>query len=165
MKSQFSVSSSLFPVIAVVVVLLSFDTARAQSAPPASGADALRQLEADFMKATAEKGSQGYMSYYAEDAAELPNGADMLQGKETIAKTMGFLDDKNNHLTWTPVHADMAASGDLGYTYGTYEFRFVDKDGKPVIENGKYASVWKKQSDGSWKVVMDMGNASPASKP
>ena len=145
-----------------IVVLLSLNIAKAQSA---SGADTLRQLEADFMKAAAEKGSQGYMSYYAEDAAELPNGADMLQGKETIAKTMGFLDDKNNHLTWTPVHADMAASGDLGYTYGTYEFHFIDKDGKPVTENGKYASVWKKQSDGSWKVVMDMGNSSPAAKP
>jgi len=163
MKSQFSVSSSLFPVIAgvAIVLLLSLNTARAQ-AP--SGADTLRQLEADFMKAAAERGSQGYMSYYAEDAVELPNGADMIQGKESIAKGMSFLDQKDNHLTWTPVQADMAASGDLGYTFGTYEFRSKDKDGKPTVEYGKYASVWKKQKDGSWKVVMDMGNASPNPK-
>jgi ketosteroid isomerase-like protein len=135
--------------------------AQAQSA---SGADTLRQLEADFMKAAAERGSQGYMSYYAEDAVELPNGADMIQGKDSIAKGMSFLDQKDNHLIWTPVYADMAASGDLGYTFGTYEFRSKDKDGKPVIEYGKYASVWKKQKDGSWKVVMDMGNASPSPK-
>ena len=38
------------------------------------------------------------------------------------------------------------------------------KDGKPVIEYGKYTSIWKKQADGSWKVVLDMGNASPAPK-
>ena len=105
------------------------------------------------------------MSYYAEDAAELPNGEDILQGKGNIAKTMGFLDQKDNHLTWTPVHADMAASGDLGYTFGTYEFRSKGKDGKPTVELGKYASIWKKQKDGSWKVVMDMGNSSPAPKP
>jgi len=163
MKSQFSVSSSLFPVIAGIAigVLLNLNIAQAQSV---SGADTLRQLEADFMKAAAEKGSQGYMSYYAEDAVELPNGADMIQGKENIAKSMGFLDQKDNHLTWTPVYADMAASGDLGYTFGTYEFRSKDKDGKPTVEYGKYASVWKKQKDGNWKVVMDMGNESASPK-
>jgi len=163
MKSQFSVSSSLFPVIAgvAIVVLLGLNIARAQSS---SGADTLRQLEADFMKAAAEKGSQGFMSYYAEDAVELPNGADLIQGKESIAKGMSFLDQKDNHLTWTPVHADVAASGDLGYTFGTYEFRSKDKNGKPTVEYGKYASVWKKQKDGTWKVVMDMGNASPGPK-
>ena len=125
------------------------------------GSDQLVQLEAEFMKAAAEKGSQGYMSYYADDAVELPNGENMLQGKEAIAKTMGFLDQKDNSLTWKPVHADMAASGDWGFTYGTYEFRSKDKDGKPTVSYGKYATIWEKQKDGSWKVVMDMGNSSP----
>jgi len=88
----------------------------------------------------------------------------VFRGKERIAKTMDFLDDKNNHLTWKPVYADMAASGDLGYTYGTFEFRSRDKDGKLTVEYGKYVSIWKKQKDGSWKVVMDMGNSSPVPK-
>ncbi|MBZ5598829.1 MAG: DUF4440 domain-containing protein [Acidobacteriia bacterium] len=143
-----------------IVVVLALATAgfawRAKA-----GSDELVQLEAEFMKAAAEKGAEGYMSYYAEDAVELPNGTDMLRGKESIAKTMGFLDQKDNRLTWKPVHADMASSGDLGYTYGTYEFRSKDKDGKPTVSYGKYATIWKKQKDGSWKVVMDMGNSSP----
>jgi ketosteroid isomerase-like protein len=124
-------------------------------------ADTLRQLEADFMKAAAEHGSQGYLSYYADDAVEVPNGAPIIQGKVNIAKGMGFLDQKDNHLTWAPVGADISASGDLGYTYGTFEFRSKDKDGKTVVDHGKYTSIWKKQKDGSWKVVLDMGNASP----
>jgi ketosteroid isomerase-like protein len=131
--------------------------------PPNPGGDsavALRQLEADFMKAAAEHGSAGYMSYYADDAVEVPNGGPIIQGKVNIAKGMGFLDQKDNHLTWTPVGADMSASGDLGYTYGTFEFRSKDKDGKPVVDYGKYTSIWKKQKDGSWKIVLDMGNAS-----
>jgi ketosteroid isomerase-like protein len=81
-----------------------------------------------------------------------------------IAKDMGFLDDKNNRLIWTPVGADISASGDLGYTYGNYEFHSKDKDGKAAVEYGKYTSIWKLQKDGSWKVVLDMGNASPAGK-
>jgi len=116
------------------------------------------------MRAAAEKGSLGYMSYYADDAVEVPNGAPLIQGKTEIAKGMGFLDDKNNSLLWTPVGADISASGDLGYTYGTFEFRAKDKEGKPVVQHGKYTSIWKRQKDGSWKVVLDMGNSSPEPK-
>ena len=152
--------------VTLLVAIVIFTNAHpGASAAARADANTLRQLEADFMKTAADKGAQGYMSFYAEDAAELPNGENMLQGKENIAKTMGFLDDKNNSLTWAPVHADLAASGDLGYTYGTYEFRSKDKDGKPAVSYGKYASIWKKQKDGNWKVVMDMGNSSPAPKP
>ena len=123
--------------------------------------ETLRELEAEFMQAAAARGSLGYMSYYAEDAVELPEGADAIQGKENIAKTMGFLDNQDNQLTWTPVYADISASGDMGYTHGTFEFRSKDKDGKPTVSHGKYTSIWKKQKDGSWKVVLDMGNGSP----
>jgi len=123
------------------------------------GSAALVKIENEFMKAAADHGSQGYMSYYSDDAIEVPNGQAFLQGKENIAKTMGFLDKPDNHLTWAPVGAGMAASGDLGYTYGTYEFSTKDKDGKPTVNKGKYATIWKKQKDGSWKVAMDMGNS------
>jgi ketosteroid isomerase-like protein len=161
--------------VAMAALLVSAASPANHSGPPVSftyvppagptkdNADTLRRLEGEFMRAAAERGSAGYMSYYADDAVEVPNGTATIQGKANIAKTMGFLDDKNNHLTWTPVGADISASGDLGYTYGTFEFRSKDKDGKMVVEHGKYTSIWKKQRDGSWKVVLDMGNASAES--
>ena len=124
----------------------------------------VRALESAMMAAAAEKGAAGYMSFYAEDAVELPNGASMLLGKESIGKTMTFLDDKNNRLTWSPVHIDVSSSGDLAYSFGNYEFRSIDKDGKPSIEHGKYTTIWRKQRDGKWKVVLDMGNATPEPK-
>lgn len=123
------------------------------------GSAILVKNESEFMKAAGEHGSQGYMSYYADDAVEAPNGVGFQQGKAEIAKTMGFLDTPDNHLTWAPVGAGMAASGDMGYTYGTYEFASKDKDGNPVVDKGKYATIWKKQKDGIWKVALDMGNS------
>lgn len=129
-------------------------------ASPHVTADTLKQLEAEFMKAAAARGSQGYLSYYAEESVELPNGGPIIQGKTNIAPGMGFLDDKNNRLIWTPVGADISASGDLGYTYGNYEFHSKNKQGKETVDYGKYTSIWKRQKDGSWKVVLDMGNSS-----
>ena len=155
---------TLVAILLVATVLFSNAHLYASASEKAT-ADTLRQLEAEFMKAAAEHGSQGYLSYYADDAVEVPNGAPIIQGKVNIAKGMGFLDQKDNHLTWAPVGADISASGDLGYTYGTFEFSSKGKDGKTVVDHGKYTSIWKKQQkDGSWKVVLDMGNASPEPK-
>jgi ketosteroid isomerase-like protein len=149
-------------VVATLAVLATTIYFRPVSAHPKDGPEILKQMEADFMKAAAEKGSVGYMSYYAADAVELPNGTDAIKGKDSIAKTMGFLDQSGNKLEWTPEFADMSSSGDLGYTYGTYAFtsKDKDKDGKPITDRGKYTSIWKKQKDGTWKVVLDMGNSS-----
>jgi ketosteroid isomerase-like protein len=158
---------SLLPllVVALLVITIALPVPHPSVAASAKAtAETLKQLEGEFMKAALEKGSAGYMSYYAEDAVEVPNGAPLIPGKANIAKGMSFLDDKNNQLIWTPVGADISASADLGYTYGNFEFHSKNKDGKPVVEHGKYTSIWKLQKDGSWKVVLDMGNASPMPK-
>jgi ketosteroid isomerase-like protein len=125
------------------------------------GSAKLRALEAEFVKATAEHGLDGFMSYFAEDASELPNGSAVVTGKENIRHSLEPW-GPDLSLTWTPVEAEMAASGDLGYTFGHYVLKTRDKDGKAVVEYGKYATVWKKQKDGGWKVVMDMGNSGPS---
>ena len=104
------------------------------------------------------------MAYYADEAVELPNNNPIIRGKVNIAPGMSFLDNKDNQLLWTPVGGDVSNSGDLGYTYGTFEFHSKDKDGKQRVQYGKYTSIWKMQKDGSWKVVLDMGNASPEPK-
>ena len=50
---------------------------------------------------------------------------------------------------------EIAASGELGYNTGPYEFR-EKPDTKPV-GYGEFFSFWKKQADGKWKVVLDQG--------
>jgi ketosteroid isomerase-like protein len=160
MKTFLSVLAVAF-LVATLVLPIAQPTVLAS---PKATAETLKQLEAEFMKTAADKGSEGYMSYYADNSVELPNGGAAIQGKVNIAKGMGFLDDKNNRLVWTPVGADISASGDLGYTYGTFEFHSKNKEGMPTVEYGKYTSVWKLQKDGSWKVVLDMGNARPEPK-
>jgi ketosteroid isomerase-like protein len=64
-------------------------------------------------------------------------------------------------LTWWPVYADVASSGDLGWTTGPYEFRDNPTDAKPS-DTGHFFTVWHRQPDGSWKFVLDLGVRHPA---
>ncbi len=125
-----------------------------------SGPAQLIKLEADFNQATAEKGLDGFMSYFADDGVSVQNGGGIVTGKAAIRESLSPW-GQDLSLTWKPVKAEMAASGDLGYTFGNYVLKTKGKDGKMATQYGKYATVWKKQKDGSWKVAMDMGNGSP----
>jgi ketosteroid isomerase-like protein len=149
--------------LAVALFLLGLfaASALAEDQSPA-GSALLFKLEADFARAVAERGHQAFVTYFAEDGVELDDGGG-ITSREAIGKQPPW--PEGTSLTWTPVKADMAASGDLGYTYGNYVFKSKNKEGKIVANYGKYMSVWKKQKDGSWKVVVDMGNSSPAPPP
>jgi ketosteroid isomerase-like protein len=58
-------------------------------------------------------------------------------------------------LAWEPVYAEVAASGDFGFTTGPWEFS-RDRDSAPAAF-GHFVSVWKREADGRWKVVLDLG--------
>ena len=115
------------------------------------------QFSADAQKVGV---AEAFARYAAPDARMLPAGKDVVSGLDAVKSQMaGF--PKGATLAWKPFHADIAASGDLGYTLGTYELRAKDEAGKATVAYGKYCSVWKKQPDGSWKWVVDVGTSSP----
>lgn len=60
-------------------------------------------------------------------------------------------------LEWWPTHADISRSADLGWTTGPWVLGL--KDGKKL--HGYFSSVWRKQADGTWKLVTDMGASMP----
>jgi ketosteroid isomerase-like protein len=133
----------------------------AKNEKSATGADYLRQLEANFVADVAKHGHAAFLTYFAEDGVELVDGGG-IDTKDAMRKQPPWPD--GTALTWTPVKAEMAASGDLGYTYGNYVYTAKNKEGKLVANYGKYTSIWRKQKDGQWKVVVDMGNSSPGPK-
>jgi len=59
-------------------------------------------------------------------------------------------------LTWMPEYADIAASGDFGYTTGPWVMSSYGPQKRPSI-HGYYVSIWKKQADGQWKNAFDVG--------
>lgn len=112
----------------------------------------IRQAEQDFAQMAKEKGiHDAFISYAAEDAV-LKRG-DMIIGKAAIDKYLEKSTSKQ--LSWSPDFVDVSSSGDLGYTYGKYVFKYSDSIGNPFEDKGIFHTVWKRQADGSWKFVWD----------
>jgi ketosteroid isomerase-like protein len=121
----------------------------------------LYDLEARFAKDVAARGGAGFAEWFAEDGVALGNGAAPKIGKIAIAKSATW-SPAEYQLTWTPTDAMMGPSGDMGYTWGHYEGRGKDSHGNPVLTSGRYITMWRKEPDGNWKVVLDAGANEPA---
>jgi len=122
----------------------------------------LFDLEARFAKDVAARGGAAFADWFAGDAVSLSNGAAPNIGKVAIAKSANW-SPKDYQLTWTPTDAMMGPSGDMGYTWGHFEGHSKDANGDPIITSGRYITMWRKEPDGSWKVVLDAGSNEPPS--
>ncbi len=117
-------------------------------------------MDADraFNAATSESGVEGWASFFAEDAAMVQSGVGEIRGKEAIFATMAPYFATGARLSWEPLRAEVSGDGTLGYTIGEYRSETVGADGESLSGRGLYVSVWRREGDGSWRVVMDLGN-------
>jgi ketosteroid isomerase-like protein len=124
-------------------------------------AQALIKLDDEWSKSAATKDAHKVASYYAETALAYPPNAVLASGRDAAEKVWAsyFAAAPDFKISWKTTHAEMAKSGDMGYTTGTYEDSYTGADGKTVNEKGKYVCVWAKQKDGSWKAVHDIWNS------
>lgn len=141
----------------VVTLLLASCGGQAADAPPADP-QVLMDADRAFNDATADGGSEAWASWFAEDGALMREGVGEIRGRDAIRAAVAALDDPNVSLVWDPDRADIAASGDLGWTTGEFVSTFTAPDGSVTEGRGRYVSIWRLQADGSWKVVMDLGN-------
>jgi ketosteroid isomerase-like protein len=139
--------------------MLSLLLAGTAAAAAPEAVESLKQADLDFCQATKARGLDGWMSYFADDATGFPPDKPLINGKAALREYYsGMFARPGFQIDWRPVQADVAVSNDLGYTIGTAEFEWLDKDGKRVESTGKYLTVWKKQPNGKWLVVADLGN-------
>jgi ketosteroid isomerase-like protein len=154
-----SIANSLLAAVALLCGCATHGTIRHPVDPSA----VLVKTDRDFAAFAQQHGvANGFREFAAPDAMSLPMGEAPIHGRDAIFRAMS--DSPPGQLSWEPSGGEIARSGDLGYTWGTYEFRTSDTEGKPVTRHGKYVTVWKKQRDGSWKYVVDIGNSNPPPK-
>ena len=127
-------------------------------------ADPAVLMEADraFSAAVAGGGSEAWASWFTEDGAIVREGDGEIRGRADVQAAMASLDAPGVRLTWDPIRADIAASGDLGWTTGGWVSEVTDAEGLVTTNQGVYVSIWRLQDDGTWKVAMDLGNPTEA---
>jgi ketosteroid isomerase-like protein len=120
----------------------------------------LMETDRLFSKASEENGFGGAFALYtAEEACVFQNKLLPIEGKDAIVK---FMTEKvKGTITWEPYFVEVSASADLGYTLGKSKSTMTSASGKKTVSYGHYVTIWKKQSDGSWRLVFDSGIETP----
>jgi ketosteroid isomerase-like protein len=96
------------------------------------------------------------VSFWTDDARVVSADQPTIQGTAALREMVqAFATIPGAGVTWTPETAVVAASGDLGYTYGTNAFTVPDSAGTATTMRGRYITVWRKNADGRWRCVMD----------
>lgn len=149
------------------IVLLSLAFVCLARAADTNIEQALRDLDAQWSAAAAAKDLDKTVSYYSDDAIVMPPNAASATTKEAIRSAwQEMLARPGAGISWKATKVEVAKAGDLAYVSGTYEDTMTDASGQPVKDHGKYVEIFKKQADGTWKVVADIWNSDlPASAP
>jgi ketosteroid isomerase-like protein len=122
----------------------------------------LIEVDCEFAEMGADSGlAVAFVRFAADSAIILRNGQMPIIGKEAIGQSFG---SSEGFLQWEPQFADI--SGDLGYTFGRYQYNPGDtivagtRQGSGKTSHGYYVTIWKR-IDGTWRYVLDTGISTP----
>lgn len=118
----------------------------------------LREVDVAFSLQSREQGAHAaFLAHLADEALLLDRGV----RTKTAAVAKMATEPKDDSLTWSPLHVEMAAAGDLALVWGEWVARSPEPDGKFSELTGVYSAIWKRQPDRSWRIVFDNGRPYP----
>ena len=149
---------SLFATFTFVALACS-DSDKTDADTKAADIESLRQADIACSATAEAQELDKLVAYFLDDALFMAPNAPALKGKAAIREVLShFFEIPGFSIKWQPTYVEISSSGDLGYTIGTNVMTFDGPDGKPIVDNGKYTTIWKKDADGTWKVAVDMFN-------
>lgn len=127
-----------------------------------AGAEALMEADRAFASAAARRGLEGWVSFFAEDAARVDLRGEIARGTEAIrAHDAALFADTATRLRWWPTDAGLFRDGRHGFTRGRFELVRLEEAGPPtVLSRGSYLSIWRREGE-QWKVILDTGAPDP----
>lgn len=110
-----------------------------------------------YSSLSAEKGMDtAFLAMFDSAGVKLSANRMPIEGLQAIRQLLAGKSDSDFILTWEPTFEKVAASGELGYTYGIY--KVTNKDTGEKTGEGTYCTIWQKNANGEWKALLDTGN-------
>lgn len=135
---------------------------RGAAADTTAATEAVNRTEQEMLAAFQAKDAAKLSSYYTPDAVLATPGRPASKGSEAVSKALTEdFSDPNFKLSFANEKTEVAGSGDVAYTHGSFNVTYTNPQTKQA-ENGSgtYITVFKKQADGSWKVAADVATPS-----
>jgi len=146
--------------IAVAVLLL------VSSSAGAGPKEEMMAADRAFSDMSLKSGAHAaFLAYMSDDVRLFDGDHPPILGKAAAAAYYADVEkkdpggEKTSTLQWTPVEAEASPDGALGFTRGTWTYTGTKKDGSKQTVTGYYVTEWKRQSDGKYKFVLDIGGA------
>lgn len=127
---------------------------------------ALMQTSRDWARIAASGDLERILSFWSDDAIVMPPGQQTVVGRAAILE---FLRQSSGlpgfSITWEPELASVAREGDVGYMVERTRVTLTDDaTGAARVQFGKAVTVWRKDSKGAWKCVVDTWNENPTER-
>jgi len=144
--------------ILVVSAVVGLSIAVIADAQKPGALDSLVNAERAFAKTATEKGIRdSFLEFFDESAIAFDPAPVSATARLRSRPGRPF---SEYELRWEPRTGDVAASGELGWLTGPSTF--IDHtSATPTPHHGNYLSVWRRQSDGPWRVFIDVGSDPP----
>jgi len=119
----------------------------------------LRKAQEAAIEAFVSRNADHMVSAYSADTSLLFPNSPILQGEDLRTAIPALAADPNFTIQFSTDRVEVAKSGEIGYTRGTYTMTMSDRDTKSVLhEKGKYVTIYSRQADGNWKMMEDISN-------
>ena len=121
--------------------------------------DAINQIWKEYASSFSEGDIDRWMSLWTDDGVQMPPEAPANVGKEKIrAANKETLDHFAFDMRIT--NEEIQVAGGWAFSRGTYTATMTPKNGgKDIPIDGKYMTILKRQTDGSWKIHRDCFNS------
>lgn len=140
-------------------VVAGVNTQSGAPVPSAVAEEQLLQADRNFADGTHARGIDGWMSFFASDAIRIKYRGGMVKGYDAVRTAdTPLISDTTITLSWQPLEAHVFQHGSIGITIGTSQV--VNRTGPrtgQVTYRGRYTTLWRREPDGEWKVIMDTG--------
>ena len=146
------------PMVALTLIASWMLAARASTAPAPDPAEIVAAEQAFGVSVRSLGVRDGFLNWLAPTSVVFKPGPVM-----AVAHHRKLAPGWTGLLAWHPVRAGISAAGDLGWSTGPWTWR-RDSAQADADAQGEYMSVWRRQPDGRWKVVLDGGIGHPAPK-